>query len=177
MPVVYVIIGAASQNHLHKCHQAKITICCKTPLVAPIAPKICTWGFFNMLNPIWHTDLLSDQFSNTSIKSNIVVFLAKNGLYAKNLHCFHVLCFLFVLRGWQGRLIRIRTFISVQLLCTYQYYLILMISVLCVVCSVLLHVSCEMFLCFLALKGRYRAHIQHELYITWWEDIWRTTQV
>ena len=34
------------------------------------------------------------------------------------------------------------------------------------VCSVLLHVSCDMFFCFLALKGRYRAHIQHELNIT-----------
>ena len=34
------------------CHRAKIAICCQTPLVAPIAPKICTGGFFNMLNQI-----------------------------------------------------------------------------------------------------------------------------
>ena len=27
------------------CHQAKIAICCQTPLVAPIALKICTGGF------------------------------------------------------------------------------------------------------------------------------------
>ena len=26
-------------------HQAKIAICCQTPLVAPIAPKINFWGF------------------------------------------------------------------------------------------------------------------------------------
>ena len=26
------------------CHQAKNTICCQTPLVAQIAPKICTGG-------------------------------------------------------------------------------------------------------------------------------------
>ena len=47
------------------CHQAKITICCQTPLVTPIAPKICTGGFFNMLNPNLPSDLLSDHSSNT----------------------------------------------------------------------------------------------------------------
>ena len=45
------------------CHQAKITICCQTPLVTPIAPKICTRGFFNMLNPNLPSDLLSDHSS------------------------------------------------------------------------------------------------------------------
>ena len=34
-------------------HQAKIAKCCQMPLVAPIAPKNCTWGEggFNMLHP------------------------------------------------------------------------------------------------------------------------------
>ena len=32
------------------CHQAKITLCCPAPLVAPIDPKIWTRGFFNTLN-------------------------------------------------------------------------------------------------------------------------------
>ena len=27
------------------CHQAKFAICCQTPLVAPIDPKICSGGF------------------------------------------------------------------------------------------------------------------------------------
>ena len=48
------------------CHQAKIAICCQTPLVAPIASKICTGGFINMLNPKLPSDLLSDIFSNIS---------------------------------------------------------------------------------------------------------------
>ena len=48
------------------CHQAKNTICYQTPPVAPIAPKICTWRFFNMLNPNLPSDLLSDYSSNTS---------------------------------------------------------------------------------------------------------------
>ena len=42
------------------CHQVKITICCETPPVAPIAPKICTEGFFNMLNPNLPSAMLSD---------------------------------------------------------------------------------------------------------------------
>ena len=51
-----------------KSHQAKITICCQTPLVTPIALKICTVGFFNMLNPNLQSDLFSDHSSNTSFK-------------------------------------------------------------------------------------------------------------
>ena len=53
------------------CHQAKNKICCQTPLVAPIAPKICTGGFFNMLNPNLPSDLLSDYSSNTSFKEGL----------------------------------------------------------------------------------------------------------
>ena len=48
------------------CHQAKIAICCQKPLVAPIASKLCTGGFLNMLNPNLPSDLLSDHSSNTS---------------------------------------------------------------------------------------------------------------
>ena len=48
------------------CHQAKIAKCCQTPLVAPIAPKICSGEFFNMLNPSLPSDLLSDHYWNTS---------------------------------------------------------------------------------------------------------------
>ena len=51
------------------CHQAKIAICCQTPLVAPIALKICTWGFFSMLNPNLPSDLLSEYSSNTSFNN------------------------------------------------------------------------------------------------------------
>ena len=51
------------------CHQAKIPICCQTPLVAPIALKICTRGFFSALNPKLQSDLLSDHSSNTSFKT------------------------------------------------------------------------------------------------------------
>ena len=47
-------------------HQAKIAICCQTPLVVPISPSICTAGFFNTLNP----DLLADQ---PSIQKLIIV--------------------------------------------------------------------------------------------------------
>ena len=50
------------------CHLAKTTICRKTPLIAPIAPKICTEGFFNMLNPDLPSNLLSDHSINTSFK-------------------------------------------------------------------------------------------------------------
>ena len=50
------------------CHQAKIAMCCQTPLVAPIAPKICAGGFFNVLNPNLPSDLLCDYSSNTSFK-------------------------------------------------------------------------------------------------------------
>ena len=52
------------------CHQAKITICCQMPLVAPIAPKNCTGGFFSMLNPNFPSDLLSDHSSNTSFNAH-----------------------------------------------------------------------------------------------------------
>ena len=34
------------------CHQAKFAICCQMPLVAPVSHKICTGGFFNLLNQI-----------------------------------------------------------------------------------------------------------------------------
>ena len=60
--------GAWIEIHLHTCHQAKIAICCQTPQVAPIASKICTWGFLNMLNLNVLLDLLSDHSSNTSSK-------------------------------------------------------------------------------------------------------------
>ena len=43
------------------CHQAKIAICCQTPLVAPIASKICTGAFLNMLNSNLPSYLLSDH--------------------------------------------------------------------------------------------------------------------
>ena len=56
------------------CHQAKNKICCQTPLVAPIAPKICTGGFFNMLNPNLPSDLLSDHSSNTSFNHELTVY-------------------------------------------------------------------------------------------------------
>ena len=52
------------------CHQAKIAICCQTPLVAPIAPKICTGRFFNIMNPNLPSDLLSDHSRNTSFKTS-----------------------------------------------------------------------------------------------------------
>ena len=43
------------------CHQAKIEKCCQTPLVAPMAQKIC-----KMLNPNLPSYSLSDHSSNTS---------------------------------------------------------------------------------------------------------------
>ena len=33
------------------CHQAKIAVCCQTPLVALFARKIYSEGFFSVLNP------------------------------------------------------------------------------------------------------------------------------
>ena len=54
------------------CHQAKIAICCQTPLVAPIALKICTRGFFSMLNQKLPSDLLSDHSSNISFKGFVL---------------------------------------------------------------------------------------------------------
>ena len=39
------------------CHPVKTVICCQMPLVALHAPKFCTGGLFNMLNP----NLLSDH--------------------------------------------------------------------------------------------------------------------
>ena len=48
------------------CHQAKITICCQTPLVAPIALKICRVEVSTWLNPDVQSDLLSDHSRNTS---------------------------------------------------------------------------------------------------------------
>ena len=43
-----------------------------TPLVATIAPKICTGGFFNMLDPNLPLDLLSDHSRNTSFKPKLL---------------------------------------------------------------------------------------------------------
>ena len=51
-----------------KCHQVKIVLCCQMPLVVPISWKICTWGFFHMLNSNLQSDLLSDHSKRTSIK-------------------------------------------------------------------------------------------------------------
>ena len=48
MPVVYDIMGAAPVLPLQitcTCHQAKFAICCLTPQVTSIAPKICNRGF------------------------------------------------------------------------------------------------------------------------------------
>ena len=55
------------------CHQAKIATCGQTPLVAPIAPKNCTGGFFDMLNPNLPSDLLSDHSSNTNFKQGLLL--------------------------------------------------------------------------------------------------------
>ena len=80
------------------CHQAKIAICCQTPLVAPIASKICTEGFLNMLNPNLPSDLLSDHSSNTSFKRSFFLCLccARNATLsnctAPDLHIFFLLC-------------------------------------------------------------------------------------
>ena len=49
-------------------HQAKIAICCQMPLVAQIAPKICTGWFSIMLNPKLQSHLLSDHSRHTSFK-------------------------------------------------------------------------------------------------------------
>ena len=57
------------------CHQAKIEICCQTPLAAPIAPKIYTGGYFDMLNPNFPSDLLSNHSSNRSFKQNAAIIL------------------------------------------------------------------------------------------------------
>ena len=43
-----------------------------TPLFAPIASKICTGGFFNMLDPNLPLDLLSDHSRNTSFKPKLL---------------------------------------------------------------------------------------------------------
>ena len=59
------------------CHQAKIAICCQKPLVAPIAPKICTGEFFSILNPNLPSDLLSDHSSNASFKVYSLKFSLK----------------------------------------------------------------------------------------------------
>ena len=50
-------------------HQAKVAICCQMSLFAPIAQKICTLGFINMLNPNLPSDLLSEHSGNTSFKT------------------------------------------------------------------------------------------------------------
>ena len=58
--------GAWIENHLRVSSSKILNICCQTPLVALIAPKICTEWFFNMLNPNLPSELLSYYSSNTS---------------------------------------------------------------------------------------------------------------
>ena len=71
------------------CHQAKISICCQTPTVTPIAPKTCSWGFFNMLNLNFQSDLFYDHSSNTSLSSHfILIFSLFLQLKTVNLHFF-----------------------------------------------------------------------------------------
>ena len=48
-------------------HQANIAVCCQTSLVALIASKYCTGGFFNILNTTLPSDLLADHSENTSV--------------------------------------------------------------------------------------------------------------
>ena len=45
LPVVYVVMGAASLNHMHMSSRNKMQICCQAPHIAQIAPKICIWVF------------------------------------------------------------------------------------------------------------------------------------
>ena len=45
--------GWWANNYLHE-YQEEMVICHQTPLVVPVALKICTWEFFNVLNPIWN---------------------------------------------------------------------------------------------------------------------------
>ena len=45
------------------------------PLVAPIAPKICTEGFFTRLNPNLQSYLFLDQFSNTSFNYVLLIIM------------------------------------------------------------------------------------------------------
>ena len=70
----------------YTCHQAKIAVCCQTPLVALFARKICTKGFFSVLNPNCNQIcclttpgtqalLINQQYLE---KSNIFVFLLYN---------------------------------------------------------------------------------------------------
>ena len=55
MPVVYVIIGAASQNHMHVSSSENYNMLSERPAVAPIAQNL-------------QSDLLSDHSSNTNLE-------------------------------------------------------------------------------------------------------------
>ena len=70
MPVVYVIIGAASQNRMHVSSSENYNMLSNVTGY-PITLKICTGGFFYMLNPNLPSDLFSDNSSNTSFKKPI----------------------------------------------------------------------------------------------------------
>ena len=52
--------------------KSQARICCQTPQVASIAPKNCTGGFFNMLNPNLTSDLLPDHSSNKRIYNLLI---------------------------------------------------------------------------------------------------------
>ena len=56
------------------CRQAKIVICSQMPLVAPVAPKISTRGFYNLLNPNLPADLFSEHSRNKSFLA--IVFMS-----------------------------------------------------------------------------------------------------
>ena len=65
-PVVDVIIGAASQNHMNV-SSSKNYNTLSNATGCPNCPKKLKRGFFNMLNP----NLLSDHSSNTSLKAGL----------------------------------------------------------------------------------------------------------
>ena len=65
MPVVYVIIGAASQNHMHVSWSENYKML-SNATGCPYCSKNLYRRVFNMLNPNFLSDLLSDHSSNTS---------------------------------------------------------------------------------------------------------------
>ena len=66
MPVVYVIIGAASQNRVIK---RKLQYVVKRHWLPDYSENLHR-GFSNMLNPNLPSDLLSEHSSNTSFKGS-----------------------------------------------------------------------------------------------------------
>ena len=102
------------------CHQATMAVCCQTPLVAPITPKICTGVLFNIVNPNFQSDLLSGNSRNTSFKLSNLLRLGFHRCHIMGRWIYK--CFFMITINVPSHAAYVETYRDLELLETKEYF-------------------------------------------------------